>query len=116
MNPDVVEPSQIPRGIGAQTAERVEREWLVTSAGSTLHHATPTHAQSVALAEHRCRGIQFTCRRTAAFACFPTNDEARTLSRCLRCCKTTGVPAGIGSPYLDPACAEILAKQEGYPR
>jgi hypothetical protein len=108
--------ADIPRGIAAEAADRVDREWLITARGKTLHHATPTHAQSVALAEHRGRGITFTCGRTAAFACFPYNDEQYLSKRCARCCAATSTPAGRGSPIHDPACTELILKQSSYPR
>jgi hypothetical protein len=105
---------QLPRSVVAEVTERIDREWLVTSTGRLLHHATPTHGQAMLLAEGGSARLRLSCKLERV-ASFPDSDQHH-LPRCTRCCSTAQIPAGVGSPMLDPACVLALAQVSRWPR
>lgn len=84
--------------IVAELRRSIKRDWLLFDPSGRLHWADLDGATLVKLHEHgRLASVEtLACGKTARGIYMATS--ARVLSRCVGCCKATGVPEGVGGP------------------
>lgn len=88
-----------------------EYDWLITTHGNVLHHATFTPEQDVECEEWGGLydvPITLDCGRAVTTVLIPGILSRMGAPRCIRCCKATGLPVGKGSPKNDEECRRIL--------
>lgn len=93
-------------------------DWLITTHGRVLHHATLTPQQ-----HEECEEwgglydvpLTLDCGRAVTTVLIPGLFTRMGAQRCVGCCRKTGLPPGKGSPKNDPECRRILgmAAREG---
>lgn len=95
--------------------ELAEYDWLITPDGNVLHHATLTEHQYEDLVNLGgvYEPVTLTCRRAASGVSIPGLGSRMGLSRCIRCCDTTSMPHGTGSPKNDAECRALLGLPAG---
>lgn len=86
-------------------------DWLITTHGRVLHHATLTAEQYEECEEWGGLydvPLRLDCGRTVTTVLIPGIFTRLGAQRCVRCCKVAGLPPGKGSPKNDDECRRIL--------
>lgn len=89
----------------------IDYDWLVTTTWEVLHHASNlTDDQLRALGDDGSWSgpVRLDCGRMVVSVSIPGVFSRMGKPRCKRCCASTGIPEGTGSPKNDGACRRIL--------
>jgi hypothetical protein len=85
-------------------------DWYDTKAGKRLHWAELSEEQRADIPSCWAvlQPVRLACGRTAASLHIPGMFSRMGAPRCSGCCRSTGLPVGIGSPKNSGECRKIL--------
>lgn len=102
----------------AHLRELTRVDWVVSRSWNRLHYVELTDEQCVELEDEGLLTgpVRLACGRTAASISIPGLFTRMGGTRCVRCCRVTGLPTGIGSPKNSPECRALLGLPVATPR
>lgn len=92
-------------------ADLADLDWLITTHGDQLHHATLTrelHTECEEWGGLYDVPLTLDCGIKVTTVHIPAVIARLACQRCTRCCRKNGLPAGKGSPKNSDECRRIL--------